>query len=64
MSMFGPKMGTWWVRSKTDPRWNKDGRGLGLVSSGGPGELHDWIEQCQKEFGDPPADAEMGFMKD
>jgi hypothetical protein len=27
-------------------------------------EMQEWIEQCKKNFGDPPADAEMGFMKD
>jgi len=64
MSMFGPKMGTWWVKSKTDPRWNKTGRGYGLVTSGGPGELGEWIEECKEKYGEPPDDAEMGFMKD
>ena len=34
--MFGPKIGTWMVHSKKDPRWNKSGRGYGLVTSGGP----------------------------
>lgn len=64
MSMFGPKMGTWWVSCKSDPRWNKQGRGYGLVTCGGPGEMGAWIEKCKKEFGEPPEDAEMGFMKD
>jgi len=64
MSMPGPKIGTWWVRSKLDPRWNGDGKGLGLVTSGGPIEMRNWIEKCKKEYGKPPDDAEMGFMKD
>ena len=64
MGMFGPKMGTWWVSSKLDPRWNKVGRGYGSITSGKPKKLNKWIEQCMKSFGDPPADAKMGFMKE
>jgi hypothetical protein len=65
MGMFGgPKMGTWTVRSKTDPRWNNSGRALGLVCWGGPEEMQDWITKCKKEFGEPPEDAEMSFWKD
>lgn len=64
MSMFGPKLGTWWVSSKIDPRWDKTGRGYGLVSTGGPDDMMTWIAHCEKEFGNPPEDAEMGFMKD
>lgn len=64
MSMFGPKMGTWWVASKKDPRWDTHGRGYGLVTTGGPSEMSDWIEKCKKEYGEPPDDCECGFMKD
>lgn len=64
MGMFGPKMGTWTISSKIDPRWNKSGRGYGLVSCGGPQEMQDWIAKCKKEFGEPPEDAEMSFWKD
>lgn len=59
-----PRMGSWWVRSKKDPRWNADGRGYGLVTGGGPQEMQDWIEECRKKYGDPPDDCEHGFMKD
>jgi hypothetical protein len=64
MSMFGPKMGTWWVHSDKDPRWNKTGRGYGLVTSGGPSEMHDWIKFCKENYAPIPDDAEMGFEKD
>lgn len=64
MSMFGPKDGTWWVSCKSDPRWDKDGRGCGFAICGGPSEMDKWIEQCKKEFGDVPSDATMNFMKD
>ena len=64
MVMFGPKLGTWSVHSEKDPRWNKSGRGYGLVTSGGPQEMRDWIEKCKEEFGDPPDDATESFWKD
>ena len=64
MSMLGPKMGTWWVESKADHRWNKSGRGYGLVTCGGPSEINDWVERCTKEFGKPPEDLYQGFFKD
>lgn len=62
--MFGPREGSWWVVSKSDPRWNKHGRGSGLVCTGGPDEAGDWIKECQAKFGEIPEDLEKGFMKD
>jgi len=64
MSMFGPKMGSWSVHSESDPRWNKSGRGYGLVTSGGPREMQEWIDECIEKYGDPPEDATRSFMKD
>lgn len=63
-SMFGPKMGSWYVNSRLDPRWNASGRSYGLVCLGGPQDTHTWIEQCREKYGEQPADLEMGFMKD
>jgi hypothetical protein len=62
--MFGPKEGTWVVHSDIDPRWNKSGRGYGLVCTGGPDEMHDWIKECKDKYGEVPKDATMSFMKD
>lgn len=64
MSMFGPKMGWWCVSSKSDPRWNKSGKGLGLVCTGGPQEMKDWIKECLEKYGDPPKDCYQEFWKD
>ena len=64
MGMFGPEMGTWWVESKKDPRWNKTGEGYGLVTTGGPSERQEWVDQCVEKYGDPPDDCGRGFMKD
>jgi hypothetical protein len=61
---FGPKMGSWGVESKKDPRWNKTGRGEGLICTGGPRDLQDWVEQCRNNFGSVPDDAEYWFFKD
>ena len=62
--MFGPKMGSWFVKCKSDPRWDKSGRAKGLICCGGPKEMRDWIDECKEELGDPPEDCECGFMKD
>lgn len=64
MGMFGPKMGTWSVHSDKDPRWNKTGRGYGLVTSGGPPEIDEWIKECTEKYGDLPEDATKEFWKD
>jgi hypothetical protein len=57
-------MGTWETGSRKDPRWNKSGRGKGLISSGGPTEMSNWIKECKEEFGEPPDDLYVLFFKD
>lgn len=64
MGMFGPKIGSWWITCKSDPRWNASGRGYGLVSSGGPPDLQDKIKELKELYGEPPEDCYQGFMKD
>lgn len=63
-SMFGPKPGTWWVASKSDPRFNMDGRDL----VGGfrcPSSAREAFEAKVKELGASlPDDLEFGYMKD
>jgi hypothetical protein len=52
MGMFGPKPGTWWVGSKTDPRWN----GSGSAEVGGfavPEEAKKHIEAMKRKLGKP-----------
>jgi hypothetical protein len=63
-SMFGPKMGYWFVSSRIDSRWNASGRSHGLVCMGGPQDMHTWIEECKAKYGTPPDDLASGFMKD
>ena len=62
MSIAG--RGHWKVESKSDPRWNKQGRGYGAVTAGGPQEMKDWIKKCCVKYGEPPKDGTMQFMKD
>ena len=62
--MFGPKIGSWGLSSKSDPRWNASGRGYGLVSTGGPSEIKEKIEELTKKYGEPPEDLTSSFMKD
>lgn len=66
MSFLGGsrRMGSWYVHSTKDPRWNKSGRAEGLCCEGGPTEMKEWIDECRRNYGEPPDDATMGFMKD
>jgi hypothetical protein len=57
------KMGSWWIRSKSDPRWNTDGRCI----VGGfcmPQECEDTIDKLKKVLGEPPEDLTCNYMKD
>jgi len=66
MSMFGPKMGTYWIRSDSDPRFNESWRKEGLCCWGIPDWIMDWINQKTKDLAleDFPDDLTWGFMKD
>lgn len=59
-----PKLGSWSVRSEKDPRWNCSGRGYGLVCSGGPPEINEWVARCTDALGPPPDDLMASFVKD
>jgi hypothetical protein len=64
MGMFGLKDGDWSLRSEKDPRWNNSGRTKWLVSAGICPDGQIWINQCKKNFGDPPDDLTYSFFKD
>lgn len=57
------RKGTWWLRSKTDPRWDCSGRCWvgGLVM---PAEAEEAVEKLKKKYGTQPEDLEGGYMKD
>lgn len=56
--------GSWWLKSITDSKWNKNGRG----TVGGfevPQDAKDHIEKMKKKLKcEPPDDLEFGYMKD
>lgn len=62
--MFGPKPGTWSVESQSDPRWNKHGRSMMLVTTGPVPDAQAWIDECKKLYGEPPGDLAYSCMKD
>jgi len=62
MGMFGPKIGSWWLRSKEDPRWDSSGRGY--IGGFQCAEASKKIEELKELLGDPPHDLEIGAMKD
>ena len=55
--------GTWWLKSKIDPRWNcSDSTDVGGFSM--PDECRAALEALKKKYGNPPEDLEWGYMKD
>jgi hypothetical protein len=62
--MFGPKFGSWWTESKSDPRFNMGGEGY----VGGfclPPDAEKALEAKKRELGvEIPDDLEFGYMKD
>ena len=66
MSMIGPKMGTFWVHSKSDPRFDNDWQMDWLIAGGVPDEVKEWVENKRKELDleKLPEDISYGFMKD
>ncbi len=59
----GVREGTWWLHSKSDPRWNAEGQSVvgGLEM---PDECRQKMEELKKTLGNPPRDLEFGYMKD
>ena len=66
MGMLKPiRQGSWWLHSKTDSRWNRDGRSSGVGGFQIPQEAMDEIEKIKESLGEePPDDLEYGYMKD
>ena len=63
-SMFGPREGSWWLKSQSDPRFNLNGRGYvgGLVV---PPDAQKALDELAERLGEsPPKDLEFGYMKD
>lgn len=58
------RSGSWWVRSKSDPRWDGSGNAESCGGFTMPYECSQHIEELKKKFGEPPEDLEYGYMKD
>ena len=56
--------GSWWLRSKTDPRWNCNGEAGDVNGFSMSSAATKKIEELKKTLGEPPADLEYGCMKD
>lgn len=55
--------GTWWFKSKSDPRWNTSGHAsVGMFSMTPDAKAA--LEVKKAELGEPPEDLEWGYMKD
>ena len=55
--------GTWWLKSKKDPRWNVYGKGdVGMLIK--PSKCIEKRQELEKELGSPPDDLKYGYMKD
>lgn len=64
MGLFRPVCeGSWWLQSKSDPRWNASGRAAvgGFVM---PEACKQKLEELKRRFGEPPRDLKWGYMKD
>lgn len=64
MTGLGSVLGKWWIRSKSDPRWNREGRGEvgGLYDK--PPAVRRTIFYLLQILGEPPEDLEWGYEKD
>jgi len=56
--------GSWWLESKSDPRWNCHGRSDGVGGFVIPEECQRKIEKLKLKYGEPPSDLKWGYMKD
>ena len=58
------RSGTWWMYSKTDPRWCVSAHSDAVGMFQRPPALDAKIVELTRLHGDPPADLEWGYMKD
>ena len=61
--MFGPREGTYTISSKSDPRWNKEWRGVDFVITSGDAIAVE-VDKMKEKLGEPPKDVYVGFFKD
>ena len=65
MVMFEANDITWWIRSKKDPSWNRDGRSRGMIAVEGMcPEAEEVLKEMERRLVRSPGDLEYGCMKD
>ncbi len=55
----------WWVRSKSDKKWNCKGKSI-ILDKGSPNisfECPTVIEELKKLYGEPPRDLKFGYSR-
>lgn len=61
-TIMSSSVGTWWVHSELDPRWNAEGFCVWeYAERGEPPQIDEWLGRCAATFGTPPADLTLGF---
>jgi hypothetical protein len=59
------RSGSWFMESKSDPRWNASGRSSMVGMFQKPAEVTQKIEDLRSRLGcEPPDDLEWGYEKD
>ena len=61
---IGLVKGTWWLKSKADPRWDDSGASASVGMFAMPAEVKQRVEELKARLGEPPSDLEWGYMKD
>ncbi len=62
--MFNTR-GSWWIESKSDPRWNASGVSDFVGGFVMPEEAEQKVKQLTKKYAEkPPKDLTYGYMKD
>ena len=55
--------GTWWISSKSDPRWNVSGEADFVSILAMPKEVKNAKRRLMRRLGKAPADLEWGILK-
>jgi len=58
------RQGSWWLNSKSCPKWNASGEAILVGGFRMPPECEAKLEELKKKLGEPPDDLTYGYMKD
>lgn len=64
MSLMKPSTGgTWWLKSKSDPRWDCEGSSFSCGGLVMPPECRKMVDKLKTLLGKQPSDLEFGYTK-